>query len=247
MGRGRRRRSRRRELERRAEKLLRKAPERRSTEGADEYAERLRPWFQQRMGGGTDAEELWGVLSSMVWVEQDTDRRSYSRRAREILDGAPRPLSVETPSEYAERAHAVVMEHADREGGPELVLEVQRLMSEEVQAREQTRQELIAQGKYPVAQVVQLPHDVSAMLTKQAAVLIDDNRVNLDRLLEDYARRVASGSLGSAARPLRGGYPIGGSVVVFAWIPSQRAFYLWEHGELPGENDQPVFHEDELN
>lgn len=247
MGKGRRRRGRRRELERRAEKLLRKAPERRPTENAEEYAERLRQWFRQRAGEGTDAQELWDALSSMVGAERDPDQRPSSRGAREILDGAPRPLPGETPSEYAERAHAVVVERAEREGGPELVLEVQRLMSEEVQGKEQNREELIARGKYPVAQVVRLPRGVNVMLTKRAAVLIDDNRVNLERLLEDYARRVASGSLGSATRPLRGGYPIGGSVVVFAWISKQKAFYLWEHGELPREEEQPVFHEDELN
>jgi hypothetical protein len=240
-------RRRRRELERRAEKLLRKAPQRQPGEGAEEYEERLSPWFRQRAGEGSDSDELWATLRSIIEREQGSGSRPLSKRARKILDQVPRPLPGETPSEYTERAHGLVMGRAEREGGPELVQEVQRLMGSEVRATERDRQEAIARGKYPVAQVVRLPYDVTAKLTMRAAVLIDDNRVDLGELLENYARRVGSSSMGPAERPLRGGYPIGGSTVVFAWIPKRRAFHVWERGELPGEEEQPVFEEDEIN
>lgn len=57
-------RRRRRELRRRAEKVLRRAPQRRPGEGGGEYAERLRPWF---LGlARTDADEVWPEILEVI-------------------------------------------------------------------------------------------------------------------------------------------------------------------------------------
>ena len=66
VGRGREGRRRRRELERKAEKLLRRAPEQRTGEGGGEYAERLRPWLLEHAGASTDFGELWNVVVRLI-------------------------------------------------------------------------------------------------------------------------------------------------------------------------------------
>lgn len=55
---------RRRELRRRAGKVLEKAPQRRPGEGEEEYADRLRPWFLRL--ARTDAGELWPVIVEAI-------------------------------------------------------------------------------------------------------------------------------------------------------------------------------------
>lgn len=57
-------RRRRRELRRQAEKLLRKAPQRRPGEGDREYAERLRPWFLRL--ARTDIDEMWPKIVETI-------------------------------------------------------------------------------------------------------------------------------------------------------------------------------------
>ena len=65
-------RRRRRELQRRAEKLLKRAPERQPDESNGEYAERLRPWIRENAGKRFDAEELWGAMARIL-TERDAD------------------------------------------------------------------------------------------------------------------------------------------------------------------------------
>ena len=63
-------RRRRRELQRRAEKLLKQAPERQPDESNEEYVERLKPWVRENAGKRFDVEELWGVMAQM-FTERD--------------------------------------------------------------------------------------------------------------------------------------------------------------------------------
>lgn len=248
MSKGRDGRRRRRELERRARKLRSRAPRRQSGESDDRYGERLKPWFRDRVGEGADADELWPVFVRTIFeTEYEEHERALTRRAKRILRGSPRPLLDETPRQYAERAHMEVFGRAVREGGEELAGEVQRLMREEVRDEERAKQEMMSRGKYPVARIVQLPEGITAKVTKRAAVFVDENRVDLGVLLEDYAGKVARGLLGSLDRPMLGGYPIADSMVVMRWVPSDHAFYVWERGELPGEEELPVFREEDFN
>lgn len=63
----------RRKLERRARKLLARAPKRRPEESTGEYAKRLKPWVRERAEAGTDAEELWGVMVRMLAERNDLE------------------------------------------------------------------------------------------------------------------------------------------------------------------------------
>ena len=61
----------RRKLEKRARKLLARAPQRWPEEGRGEYAKRLRPWVRERAGAKYDAEELCGVMVRMLAERND--------------------------------------------------------------------------------------------------------------------------------------------------------------------------------
>ena len=65
----------RRKLERKVRKLLRRAPDIRSVESDEEYLQRLRSWFVAHVGDATDAGDIWAVVLTLI-TERDAETAS---------------------------------------------------------------------------------------------------------------------------------------------------------------------------